>query len=88
MDVELDREYPILIKQNGIPLSGAYLELMNKQGTTMWSGHSDSTGKAKINILYTHESMLRTYRLCCNEYNLSKEIGFCTSTPIILEKHE
>jgi len=80
------REYPLIVTdENGMPAKNVALKLINPEGMLLWSGTTDSEGKAIFNITFTKENYQKEWKLIAAVYNgtLSQKIGFLTDTPIV-----
>jgi hypothetical protein len=81
------REFPLIVgDQYGNPLFNASINLVDPESKSVWSGMTDQKGKALFNITFTKDNYSKQWRLTAtiNSMNVSKGIGFLTSTPIVL----
>lgn|GEM_PF-5710187 len=83
----IDREYPLIMRDgSGNPLPNASLILSDPNSKLIWNGTTDQRGRAVFNIRFTKENYSKEWilKVTINSMNITKEIGFLTSTPIIL----
>lgn len=85
------REYLLVVRDGqGSPLPDIPLRLIDWKGTIIWNGSTNQWGKALFNITFTEENYTKEWKLIAelSGMNISKEIGFLTSTPIVLTLHK
>ena len=81
----IKRNYPVVIKgQRGQAISGALLDLYNKNGILIWSGITDSEGNANFDVEYNDDNYSDTWNLKAmyNSEAKNENITLLTSTPI------
>ena len=83
----VEREYPLEVKdENGNPVSNAEVKLFDFENNLVWNGTTDQNGSAQFTIRFTEDNWNEKWRLevTTKIKKISREIGFLTSTPVIL----
>jgi hypothetical protein len=81
----ITREFPVLVQDSsGSPLPNVDLELYSPQGDLLWSGKSDSEGKASFEIVFDDNNYDKTWTLKAPALGVEKEVRFLTDTPIVV----
>jgi hypothetical protein len=85
------REYPLVAKDEaGNPISNATIELFDPQSNLVWSGLTDNEGKVFLSMMFTNENYADEWEIKASieGTNVSRKLGFLTSTPVILSLPE
>lgn len=71
---------------NNMFIANAELELFDQDNKLVWSGTTDQDGKGLFNMTFSNENYTKMWKLEVSSegLNISKEVGFLTSTPILL----
>jgi len=78
------REYPVMVfDEKEKPLANTSLSLLGPDGTPVWIGVTDNMGRCFFNITFTYENYTQALTLRLDSFNITKEIGLLSTTPII-----
>jgi len=78
------REYPVVVfDDKEKPLANASLSLLGPDGSPVWTGATDNAGKCFFNLTFTYENYTKVFTLKLDSFNVTKEVGLLSTTPII-----
>lgn len=83
----VDREYPVrVLRKNGAPLAGVNVALVKSDNTQLWSGVTNENGRVNFTLGFGKDNYNENFvlRATVEGEELSKGVGFLTSTPILL----
>jgi hypothetical protein len=82
-------EFPVtVLDEDNLPLANLPLFLLGPDNTKVWSGRTDENGRDSFSLTFGKDNYAEefTLRATVDNENLSKKVGFLTSTPIYLSK--
>ncbi len=81
----IDREYSVLVThENGTPIANSNFILLDNRGNEVLRGTTNEDGVVSFFVNFTKENWNESWTLYFPPYNLTKEIGFLTDTPILI----
>lgn len=86
-DSIIPREFPVIVQTaSGSPVPNVHLELFSSQGELIWSGKSDSGGKATFEIVFDDDNHDEAWTLRAPALGIARVVRFLTDTPIVIEQ--
>lgn len=81
----ITREFPVLAQDSaGFPLPDVDLELYSPQDELIWSGKSDSEGKATFEIRFDDDNYQKIWTLKAPDLGVERDVRLLTDTPIVI----
>jgi len=81
----IDREYSVLVAhENGTPIANPDFILLDSKGNEVLRGSTNENGVAFFFVNFTNENWNESWTLYFPSYNVTKEIGFLTDTPVLI----
>ncbi|MBS3787498.1 hypothetical protein KGY79_04785 [Candidatus Bipolaricaulota bacterium] len=88
----IKRSYPVIVRgAEGNTISNAKIRLLNTEGETVQELKTDSNGQASFPITFDKENYDNRWKVAATYpggQEISKELGFLTSTPVVISTKE